>query len=504
MSNRMLKSMLSVSGVIIVAKLLGFVRQIITATTFGSTIETDLIMLGQGIIQDLDFVCAQTLITSFIPIYISEKRKGSAEEHNFVSAIIKILFAVSLVIVVILVFGAPLFARILAPAYSKDLSDELAYYIRIFAPTFILIAETGVFNALLKANKYFVSGELLGVYQSVSFILCVLLFSGCLKIDSLNLAFYLYVFISFMILCVSSRKWKLWSITKGTPVYDHSVKRFLKTTLVVLFGYSMVFVNQQIDKMIASGMGEGVVTSVHYAAVLNNFVCALVASTGGILFTYVTNEIMVKNDAGAAELIRGFSKLFIWLLIPISVLTWIYSEDIVRIVFGRGEFDSNAVISCSTALKGYSLGFVPYVVRELYGRVLYAYEDSKHATINSSVSIAINIVLSIILSRFWGILGITIASSISVVCCGILNLLYSHVKNRNIDLTVIAKEFSLCILGILFFILITIGIKRMLPDVSTIIRLMATAVINISVSVGLMNKQIRKIIHLKISHISDN
>lgn len=502
MYNKLLKSILSVSGVIIVAKLLGFVRQIITATTFGTTIETDLIMLGQGIIQDLDYVFSQTLITSFIPVYIAEKRKGTSEERNFTSAIIKIFFIISLAIVVIFVMGAPLIARILAPAYSNDLSNELAHYIRIFAPTFILIAETGVFNALLKANKHFVSGELLGVYQSVSFIICILLFSDYLKVNSLNLAFFVYVFLSFVALCVSSGK--LWSIRKGNPFYYDSVKRFLKTTLVVLFGFSMVFVNQQIDKIIASGLGEGIVTSVHYAAVLSNFVCTLVASTGGILFTYVTNEIVINNDVGAAELIKGFSKLFIWLLIPISVLTWIYSEDIVRIVFGRGEFNSNAIESCSTALKGYALCFVPFVVRELYGRVLYAYEDSKHATISSTVSIIINIILSILLSRFWGVLGITMASSIAVTCCALMNLIYSHNKNINIDLGIMAKEFTLCLLGVLLFTLLTIGIEKILPDISAITRLMLTAIINISISVVLMYKQIRKIIQLRLSHESND
>ncbi len=502
MNKKMMKSILSVSGIIVVAKLLGFVRQIITANAFGTTIETDIIMLGQGIIQDLDFVFSQTLITSFIPIYITEKRKGPSRALSFASAILKIFLEAGIIIVVFLVIGAPVIARVLAPAYPHALSNKLAYYVRIYAPTFILIAETGVFNAILKANEHFVTGELLGIYQSISFIACTLLLSHYLKTEALSLAFFVYIFASFIILCISSRK--QWSITRENPFHNNSVKRFLKTTFIVLFGYSMIFVNQQIDKMIASGLGEGVITSVHYAAVLSNFVCTLVASMGGILFTYVTNEIIVNNDAGAAELINGFSKVFIWLLIPISVLTWIYSEDIVRIVFGRGEFDSTAIMLCSTALRGYALSFIPFVVRELYGRVLYAYEDSKHATFNSTIAISINIILSILMSRFMGVLGITVASSIAVACCALFNLICSHKKNKNIDLFKMAREFVLCIVGSAFFVVLTVGIKKMIPDTPAIGRLILTAVISISISVVLMNKQIRKIFRLRLSHRNDN
>lgn len=502
MNKKMMKSILSVSGIIVVAKLLGFVRQIITANAFGTTIETDIIMLGQGIIQDLDFVFSQTLITSFIPIYITEKRKGSSRALRFASAILRIFLEVGLIIVVFLVIGAPVIARVLAPAYPHALSNKLAHYVRIYAPTFILIAETGVFNALLKANEHFVTGELLGIYQSISFIACTLLLSEYLKTEALSLAFFVYVFVSFIILCISSRK--QWSIMRENPSHINSVKRFLKTTFIVLFGYSMIFVNQQIDKMIASGLGEGVITSVHYAAVLSNFVCTLVASMGGILFTYVTNEIISNNDTGAAELINGFSKVFIWLLIPISVLVWIYSEDIVRIVFGRGEFDANAVKLCSTALRGYALSFIPFVVREFYGRVLYAYEDSKHATLNSTIAITINIILSILMSRFMGVLGITVASSIAVACCALFNLIYSHKKNTNIDLFKIVREFILCIVGSAFFVALTLSIKKMIPDTQAIGRLILTAVINISISVALMSKQIRNIFQLRLLHRNDN
>ena len=46
--------MVSVSGIVILAKILGFVKQMITANAFGATIHTDIISLSEGLVANLD------------------------------------------------------------------------------------------------------------------------------------------------------------------------------------------------------------------------------------------------------------------------------------------------------------------------------------------------------------------------------------------------------------------------------------------------------------------
>ena len=75
------KTVFSVSSVLLIAKLLGFVKQIVVANAFGATADTDVISLSQGIITDFEFLIAQTMITAFIPIYISVKENNQDEKH---------------------------------------------------------------------------------------------------------------------------------------------------------------------------------------------------------------------------------------------------------------------------------------------------------------------------------------------------------------------------------------------------------------------------------------
>ena len=84
-----------------------------------------------------------------------------------------------------------------------------------------------------------------------------------------------------------------------------------------------------------SGLGEGTVTAMNYAAVLSNFICTFVGSICGVLFTYVTKNVAEQKDREAAELTVKSMLQLATLLIPVSIITVTCSHDIVMIVFGR-------------------------------------------------------------------------------------------------------------------------------------------------------------------------
>ena len=200
-------------------------------------------------------------------------------------------------------------------------------------------------------------------------------------------------------------------------------------TVPLLLGYSIVYVNQMVDKILVSGLAAGTVTALGYAAVLSNLVTTFIASFGSILFSYVTTRISQGQHQQAAELSVWAASILILLFLPISILTVLCAEDIVTIVFARGAFGAESVHAAALALTGYAFSFVPMVLREVYSRFQYGYKDSRRPMVNSSVGIAVNIVLSIALCPRFGVLGVTFASSVSVCICGVLNLRSSRRHN---------------------------------------------------------------------------
>lgn len=475
--SNLIKKVVSVSGIIIIAKILGFIKQVLTASYFGASIQTDLIYLSEGLVSNIDYLLVQALSTAFIPTYIALNPDAPESRKRFVAHTISFFLVITLVISGILFFTAPIVSKILAPSYNYDVSLQLAKYIRLFAPTIIFIVELAVFSSLLKANERFVPGELVSCNQSIIMIFFVLTIGSSFGPDTLVVGFYAYAIFNLVFLVVLSRNYC--SIVFSDTFSDPDVKRMLIMMGPLLLGYSMVFVNQQVDKIIVSGLGPGIVTAMSYAAVLSNFVGTFIGSICGVMFTYVSQNIAENKEHDAAELITSTSIWLITFFLPVSALAIANSTDIVTIVFRHGQFNETAVMQCAVALAGYGFMFVSLVLREQFSRFQYAYGDSRHPMINSTIAIVFNIIFSILLSRWFGVLGVTLATSLSVLICAILNIRSSFLRNKYLHLSVFLKYLPKWFMGVLICLGSSFLGQKYLIGMSPLIRFLVVTILSL-------------------------
>lgn len=258
----------------------------------------------------------------------------------------------------------------------------------------------------------------------------------------------------------------------------------------LLLGYSIIFINQQIDKIIVSGLGSGTITAMNYAAVLSNFINTFTSSLCGILFTYITKNVVENKEEEAAKLTAQSASSMMTLLLPISIITVVNSHDIVSIVFGHGNFDLNAIENCSLALKGYGLTFVPYVLRELYSRFEYAYGNTRQPMINSTIAIVFNAVFSVILSKYMGVFGVTFATSISVLICGMLNISSSYKQNNFLNIKDLFPNIYSLLFGSLICIFVSLLGQYYFQHLHAIIRFVIITCISIGAYIIINKKTI--------------
>lgn len=445
-NNTIFRSAFSVTGVILLAKLLGFVKQMTAASLFGATLETDLITLSQGSLIDIQYLLSQVLLTAFTSLYIHiREQEDPLAASRFVSGTLRAFSLIALAVSSLFALFAPLIVRIIAPSYSPALSARLSGYLRIYAPLLVIFIWMAVFQALLNAQERFVPGELISVNQSLIFLAAVFLFRSRLAERSMILAFFLYTVYNALYLGFCARRY--WRWTPGQTFSDPAVRKLFHMAGPLLLGYSMVYVNQQVDKILVSGMGDGAVTALTYGATLSNLVTTFIVSFCGILFTYVTVTISHGEAEQAAQTALLGSRTLISLFLPVSILAVCCAEDIVRIVFGHGAFDDAAVAAAAHSLRGYCVVFVPLVFREVYSRFQYGYQETRRPMVNSVLGILCNIALSIALSRPFGIWGVAFASSFSVAVCGLLNFLTSRRCNASVRLRGLLPSVPWWILG---------------------------------------------------------
>ena len=418
--SRLFKSLLSVSGVLILVKVLGFVKQMVIAAVFGANAETDLISLSYGFVGDAQYLLVQVLLTAVVSVYIYAKGENQRTAGQFASDTLKAGTVVAAVVSFGMIAGSRAIARLLAPTYSQELSQRLAGYICLFAPMLIPFVWMAVFHALLNANKRFVSGQLEGLYLSVILITTVSVGATALGVNALAVGYWLYVSVGAGILGFQARRY--FERSRGNPFRSPHVRRLLTMIGPLLIGYGAVYINQMVDKILVSGLASGTVTALNYAGTLSGLVGTLVCSLCSVLYAHMTEHISQGKTGEVARLTERSALLLTSLLLPVTVVAVACAGDLVALIYGRGAFDKTAVDMTAQALMGYSLYFIPLALREIYSRVQYGYQDSKRPTVNSVIGIACNIVLSILLCPVLGVFGVTFASSAATLVIGVLNM----------------------------------------------------------------------------------
>ena len=103
------------------------------------------------------------------------------------------------------------------------------------------------------------------------------------------------------------------------------------------------------------------------------------------------------------------------ILVPITIVACVMSPEIVTIVYKRGMFDDTAAYHTGRALVGFAVGFGLIAIREMYIRLHFAYQDTKMPMAANIAAVVLNAALSLLLAPYIGVLGVALATSLSVI-----------------------------------------------------------------------------------------
>ena len=99
--------------------------------------------------------------------------------------------------------------------------------------------------------------------------------------------------------------------------------------------------------------------------------------------------------------------------VPASVGIYTLSEQIISVLFERGEFTETSSLFTTKALQFYALGLIAFILMKIYTPIFFAYENAKPTLYISAINLVINTILSIVLFIYIGFIGIPIATSVS-------------------------------------------------------------------------------------------
>ena len=388
MGKNILKATSAVAAVMLLSKVLGFLRQSIVANVYGSNTATDIYFVSSEFMINLSAAFTTALTTALVTVYISiALNQGKPAAGKVASRVLSLFLMGAAVVVVLLDLFAPQVGWLLAPAYTA---------------------------AVQNANDIFIPGKLYGVIYNPVAIFFMLALGERLGLSALVYAYYIANVIQ--VVCLHWRSRKFYRYIPSLNLRDENVRKVWRLALPVLVSNVVIQLNGVVDKAICSYLGEGMASSYTYANTLEQFVTGTFTATINLILLSRFAEIAARKDQKVMKrMLTQSATMMILILAPVALITVLSAGDIVSLVYYRGEFTLENVHSTTLALVGFAVGFPIIALRELLIRVHFAYQETKSPMVISMVSVGVNVALSILLSFGVGILGVTLATSLSAV-----------------------------------------------------------------------------------------
>ena len=426
--SKVVKATIGLMLATIIAKILGFCRELVLASSYGTSIYSDAYLVALNIPTVIFAAIGQSLTTTFIPLSCEiENKYGETRALKFTNNVLNIVIIVSIILSIVSMFFVEHIVKVFAIGFEGAVLEIAVFNTRILLLSLVFSGLSSVMTAVLQVkNKFFISGISTLPYNIVIIISILLstkygynmLIWGTLIATSTMFLFQLPYAIK-----------SGYKHTKYINLKDNYIKKMLYLLAPVFVGVFVSQFNVLVDKSLASTLEEGSISALNYANKLNGFVVSIfIVSIVSVIYPRLSQLANKDNDKLFKENIKKSINIIILLIIPITFGIISLSTHIVRVLFERNAFDSYATMMTSSALVCYSIGLIGIGLRDILNKVFYSIQDTKTPMINGMLSVGINIILNFILIKKLGYSGLALATSLSSIISIIL--LFSSLNKR--------------------------------------------------------------------------
>jgi putative peptidoglycan lipid II flippase len=231
------------------------------------------------------------------------------------------------------------------------------------------------------------------------------------------------------------------------------VRKVWKLLVPGIFGAGLYQINYAISRIIASFLEEGSVSSLYYAARVQELTLGLFTIALSIALLPTFSDQAAKQDINGMKktLVYSFKLIFL-VTLPAMVGLLLLNRPIIQVLFQRGEFNEQSTAMSTSCLFFFALG-IPFIsgVR-IMAPAFYSLKDIKTPVIVASFIMGLYILLSILLMSQLRVGGIALALSISSVF-NFLALFYllerkiGHIHKKSISISAFKSAISAAGMG---------------------------------------------------------
>jgi putative peptidoglycan lipid II flippase len=379
----LLRALTTISGMTLISRILGFVRDILIARVFGAGMATDAFFVAFRIPNLLRRLFAEGAFSqAFVPILAEYKTRRTFEETRGLIDRVATLLSICLFLVALAgVIAAPAIIYLSAPGFggSPEKFALTADLLRITFPYILFISLSALAGGILNTWSKFTVPALTPALLNISFIAFTLWVAPRVEPPVLALAWAVFVGGVLQLAFQLPFLMRLNLVPRlRFKSDDDGAWRVLKQMIPAIFGVSIGQISLLINTIFASFLITGSVTWLYYADRLMEFPAGLLgAALGTILLPSLSRHHADKSAEEYSRLLDWGLRLTMLLTLPAALALAILATPLVATLFYHGKFSADDVLMTRDALVAYSVGLSGLILVKVLAPGFYARQNIK-------------------------------------------------------------------------------------------------------------------------------
>ncbi len=383
MASSLARSTGVVGSMTLISRVLGFVRDVTLAVTFGAGPQMDAFLVAFKIPNFMRRLFAEgAFAQSFVPVLSAARNHGDDDNvQDLVDVVAGTLGIILIGITVIGIAAAPVLVSIFAPGFTADHAKFAltVNLLRITFPYLLFISLTAFAGGILNTYGQFAVPAFTPVLLNICMIGAALGLAPFFTHGEMALAIGVLVAGAVQLAFQWPFLRKLGRLPRPRWGWnDPKVRRILKLMLPILFGSSIAQINLMLDTLVASFLAAGSVSWLYYADRLMQFPLGIFSiAIATVILPSLSARHASASTAAFSATLEWALKLLAVVGAPAMVGLYVLAGPLVATLFNYRSFTAHDALMSQYALMAYALGFMGFSLVKVLITGFFSREDSR-------------------------------------------------------------------------------------------------------------------------------
>ena len=395
---------------------ISFLLQSLLAKVFGASSTLDAYTVGNSIsFLFINWIAYGAISYVLVPVFTEYRLDGKGRIMDAANSFIAFLIFFSLFITIVFEVIAPQIVSILGRGFDTPTLTLAVNLARMTMPVFPIMVICGILSGLLRAYEIYNITAIARCFELLPIIGAILVFGKTLGIYAVPVGMLSGALLSLAVHLHYAPRTGLRFRFK-LIVREEKVRVMVSTFF--LFGLismskHLVFL---VDRLVASFLAPGSIALYHFASRFQILIVMIVPMAVSIpFFTRLNQHLYAQDKEKVISTIHHGLRLIAVMVFPLFTLFVLVRVPLIELWLQHGAFSSKDTQSVAMLFLCLAPSFLFESAAPIAANIYFSLKDLKVLKILILIvliEVGLNIILDLILVRFYGLNGIALATSI--------------------------------------------------------------------------------------------